>query len=129
MPQIEVTFDIDANGILHVGAKDLGTGKEQKITITASSGLTKDEVEKMRATPRPTPTRTRRRGSRDQEQRRHAAYQCEKQLKDLGEHTVNSHINRLRAKIEKDPARPRYVLTVWGVGYKFAEGGGPKEGA
>jgi molecular chaperone DnaK len=48
MPQIEVTFDIDANGILHVGAKDLGTGKEQKITITASSGLNKDEVEKMR---------------------------------------------------------------------------------
>ena len=48
VPQIEVTFDIDANGILHVGAKDLGTGKEQKITITASSGLNKDEVEKMR---------------------------------------------------------------------------------
>jgi len=46
-PQIEVTFDIDANGILHVTAKDLGTGKEQKITITASSGLSKDEVEKM----------------------------------------------------------------------------------
>lgn len=37
------------------------------------------------------------------------------------EHTVNSHINRLRAKIEKDPARPRYVLTVWGVGYKFSD--------
>ena len=48
VPQVEVTFDIDANGILHVGAKDLGTGKEQKITITASSGLSKDEVEKMR---------------------------------------------------------------------------------
>src|SRR5205814_2928018 len=44
----EVTFDIDANGILHVSAKDLGTGKEQKITITASSGLNKDEIEKMR---------------------------------------------------------------------------------
>jgi molecular chaperone DnaK len=43
-----VTFDIDANGILHVAAKDLGTGKEQKISITASSGLSKDEVEKMR---------------------------------------------------------------------------------
>jgi len=47
MPQIEVAFDIDANGILHVGAKDLGTGKEQKITITASSGLDKSEIEKM----------------------------------------------------------------------------------
>jgi molecular chaperone DnaK len=46
-PQIEVTFDIDANGILHVSAKDLGTGKEQKITIQNSSGLSKDEVEKM----------------------------------------------------------------------------------
>jgi molecular chaperone DnaK len=48
VPQVEVTFDIDANGILHVGAKDLGTGKEQKITITASSGLSKEEIEKMR---------------------------------------------------------------------------------
>ena len=48
VPQVEVTFDIDANGILHVAAKDLGTGKEQKITITASSGLSKDEIEKMR---------------------------------------------------------------------------------
>jgi molecular chaperone DnaK len=48
VPQIEVTFDIDANGILHVSAKDLGTGKEQKITITASSGLSKEEVEKMK---------------------------------------------------------------------------------
>jgi molecular chaperone DnaK len=47
VPQIEVTFDIDANGILHVSAKDLGTGKEQKITITASSGLSKDEINKM----------------------------------------------------------------------------------
>jgi molecular chaperone DnaK len=47
VPQIEVTFDIDANGILNVSAKDKGTGKEQKITITSSSGLSKDEVEKM----------------------------------------------------------------------------------
>jgi molecular chaperone DnaK len=46
-PQIEVTFDLDANGILKVSAKDLGTGKEQKITITASSGLSKDEVERL----------------------------------------------------------------------------------
>jgi molecular chaperone DnaK len=48
MPQIEVTFDIDANGILSVRARDKGTGKEQKITITASSGLSKEEVERMR---------------------------------------------------------------------------------
>jgi molecular chaperone DnaK len=47
VPQIEVTFDIDANGILNVFAKDLGTGKEQKITITASSGLNKDEIDRM----------------------------------------------------------------------------------
>lgn len=47
VPQVEVTFDIDANGIVNVSAKDLGTGKEQKITITNSSGLSKDEVERM----------------------------------------------------------------------------------
>jgi molecular chaperone DnaK len=47
VPQIEVTFDIDANGIVNVSAKDLGTGKEQKITITATSGLGKDEVDRM----------------------------------------------------------------------------------
>jgi molecular chaperone DnaK len=47
MPQIEVSFDIDANGILHVGAKDKGTGKENKITIKANSGLTEAEIEKM----------------------------------------------------------------------------------
>ncbi len=47
VPQIEVTFDIDANGILNVGAKDLGTGKEQSIRITASSGLSEDEIDQM----------------------------------------------------------------------------------
>jgi len=47
IPQVEVAFDIDANGIMHVSAKDLGTGKEQKITITSSSGLSKDDVEKL----------------------------------------------------------------------------------
>ena len=47
VPQIEVTFDIDANGIVHVSAKDLGTGKEQKIRIESSSGLSESEIEKM----------------------------------------------------------------------------------
>ncbi|MBC8317194.1 MAG: molecular chaperone DnaK, partial [Desulfobulbaceae bacterium] len=48
VPQVEVTFDLDANGILHVSAKDLGTGKEQSIRITASSGLSEEEIEKMK---------------------------------------------------------------------------------
>ena len=47
MPQVEVTFDIDANGIVHVGAKDLGTGKEQSIKITGNSGLSEEEIKRM----------------------------------------------------------------------------------
>ena len=47
VPQIEVTFDIDANGIVHVNAKDKSTGKEQKVTIQSSGGLSKDDIEKM----------------------------------------------------------------------------------
>ncbi|MER7756417.1 Hsp70 family protein, partial [Kitasatospora sp. NPDC097643] len=47
LPQIEVTFDIDANGIMHVGAKDLGTGKEQRMTVTGGSALPKDDIERM----------------------------------------------------------------------------------
>ncbi len=59
VPQIEVTFDIDANGILNVSAKDKATGKEQKIRIEASSGLSQEEIEKMKRKLRQTPTRTR----------------------------------------------------------------------
>ena len=62
VPQVEVTFDIDANGILHVTAKDKGTGKEQNITIEAGSGLTKDEIEKMKKKPRPTKLPIKRQG-------------------------------------------------------------------
>ena len=47
VPQIEVSFDIDANGIVHVSAKDLGTGKEQKIKVEPSSGLSKEEIDRM----------------------------------------------------------------------------------
>jgi len=53
MPQIEVGFDIDANGILNVSAKDRGTGKENKVTITGSTTLQKDEVERMSRRPSP----------------------------------------------------------------------------
>ena len=63
MPQIEVMFDIDANGILHVTAKDKATGKEAKIKIQAGSGLTEDEIKRMVRTPRRTPRRTARRSN------------------------------------------------------------------
>ena len=87
MPQIEVTFDIDANGILHVSAKDLGTGKEQKISITGSSGLSKEEVEKMQRDAE-THAEEDKKAKEAIEIKNNAdtlAYQCEKQLKDLGD--------------------------------------------
>jgi molecular chaperone DnaK len=87
VPQIEVTFDIDANGILHVSAKDLGTGKEQKITITASSGLSKDEVEKMRkdAESHADEDKKRREEVEVRNEADNAVYRSEKMLKDTAE--------------------------------------------
>jgi molecular chaperone DnaK len=87
MPQIEVTFDIDANGILHVNAKDLGTGKEQKITITASSGLSKEEVEKMRkdAEAHADDDRKHREEVEVRNEADNAVYRTEKMLKDNAE--------------------------------------------
>jgi len=84
VPQVEVTFDIDANGILHVSAKDLGTGKEQKITITASSGLSKDEVEKMRkdAEAHADEDKARREEIETRNEADNAVYRTEKMLKD-----------------------------------------------
>jgi molecular chaperone DnaK len=84
VPQIEVTFDIDANGILHVSAKDLGTGKEQKITITASSGLSKDEIEKMRkdAELHAEEDRKQRESVEARNEADNAVYRSEKMLKD-----------------------------------------------
>ena len=84
VPQVEVTFDIDANGILHVSAKDLGTGKEQKITITASSGLSKDEVEKMRkdAEAHAEEDRQQREEIETRNEADNAVYRSEKMLKD-----------------------------------------------
>jgi molecular chaperone DnaK len=86
-PQIEVTFDIDANGILHVTAKDLGTGKEQKISITGSSGLSKEEIEKMQKEAELHADEDKK-AKENIEIRNNAdslAYQSEKQLKELGD--------------------------------------------
>jgi molecular chaperone DnaK len=87
VPQIEVTFDIDVNGILNVSAKDLGSGKEQKISITGSSGLSKDEVDRMQREGEAHAEEDRK-ARENAEVRNNAdnlAYQCEKQLKDLGD--------------------------------------------
>jgi molecular chaperone DnaK len=86
-PQIEVTFDIDANGILHVSAKDLGTGKEQKITIQGSSGLSKEEVEKMtkEAELNAAEDKKRREAVETKNQLDSTIYQLEKTLKDAGD--------------------------------------------
>jgi molecular chaperone DnaK len=86
-PQIEVTFDIDANGILHVSAKDLGTGKDQKITIQGSSGLSKDEVEKMtkEAELHAEEDRKKKESVETKNQLDSTIYQLEKTLKDAGD--------------------------------------------
>jgi molecular chaperone DnaK len=87
IPQIEVTFDIDANGILNVKAKDKGTGKEQKITITASSGLSKEEIEKMKKTAEANEAEDKKK-KEEAEIRNQAdgmAYAAEKSLKEAGD--------------------------------------------
>jgi molecular chaperone DnaK len=86
-PQIEVTFDIDANGILHVSAKDLGTGKEQKIKIENSSGLSKDEVEKMTkdAELHAAEDKKRKEAVETKNQLDSTIYQLEKALKEAGD--------------------------------------------
>ena len=99
VPQVEVTFDIDANGILHVSAKDLGTGKEQKITITASSGLSKDEIERMRKDAEAHAEDDKKR--RDEIEQRNeadsAVYRTEKMLKDNADKITDAD----KSKIEE----------------------------
>jgi molecular chaperone DnaK len=103
VPQIEVTFDIDANGILNVSAKDLGTGKEQKISITGSSGLSKEEVEKMQKEAE-AHAEDDRKAKETIEIRNNAdnlAYQCEKQLKELGDKVDGAAKKNVEDAIEK----------------------------
>ena len=107
-PQIEVTFDIDANGILHVSAKDLGTGKEQKISITGSSGLSKDEVEKMQrdAEAHAEEDKKVKESAEVRNNADNLAYQCEKQLKELGDKIPGN----VKAEIETKIAAVREAL-------------------
>jgi len=107
-PQIEVTFDIDANGILNVTAKDQGTGKDQKITISGSSSMDEDEVERLRKEAEKYAESDK--DKKEQVQIRNEldsmVYQCEKQLTDLGDKAPKD----LRAKVESLIADTKKVL-------------------
>src|SRR3989440_237351 len=102
VPQIEVTFDIDANGIVNVQAKDLGTGKEQKITITASSGLSKDEVQRMMKEAESHAGEDKKR--RDEIEMRNradqAVYGAERMLKDTGDKLAPADKSAIESAME-----------------------------
>ncbi|MGZ5333372.1 MAG: Hsp70 family protein, partial [Solirubrobacterales bacterium] len=102
-PQIEVTFDIDANGILNVSAKDLGTGKEQKIEIKGGSGLSDQEVEQMvkDAESHADEDRAARELAEARNLAENAAYQAEKQLEELGDKVEDSAKSEIEAAIKE----------------------------
>ncbi|MCS7168310.1 MAG: molecular chaperone DnaK [Gemmatales bacterium] len=111
VPQIEVTFEVDHNGILHVSARDLATGKEQKVRIEASSGLTSSEIERMRkdAEAHAAEDRRRRELAETRNQADHLIYQMEKVLREHGaklssadKSAVESAIARLKEKMKSD---------------------------
>ncbi len=103
VPQVEVIFDIDANGILHVTAKDKGTGKEQKITIQGGSGLSKEEVEKMKAEAKANEATDK--AEKDRVEKINQAdsliFQSEKQLKEFGEKIPADKKGTIEAALEK----------------------------
>ena len=102
IPQIEVAFDIDANGILNVSAKDLGTAKEQKIEIRAGSGLSDDEIKRMvtDAESHADEDRRMRELAEARNNGENAAYQAERQLKDLGDQVDSSSKEEIEAAIK-----------------------------
>ena len=103
VPQIEVTFDIDANGIVNVTAKDLGTGNEQKITITASSNLSDEDIDKAVKEAEKYAEEDKKR--KEEVETRNGAesmvFQCEKTLKDLGDKVSESEKGEIQAEIDK----------------------------
>ena len=100
MPQIEVTFDIDANGILNVSAKDKGTGKEQKVRIESSSGLSKEEVERMRqeAEHNAEADASRRRLAEARNKADQVVYEIEKLVKEHGDKVDNKALGEIETK-------------------------------
>jgi molecular chaperone DnaK len=114
VPQIEVSFDIDANGIVNVQAKDKGTGKEQKITITASSGLSKDEVDRMMkdAESHAAEDKTRKEEVETRNRADQAVYMAEKFMKESGDkleagdrHAIESATNDVKKALESNDGK------------------------
>ncbi len=103
VPQIEVTFDIDANGILHVSAKDKGTGKEQKIRIEASSGLTDAEIQKMKQEAQANAENDKREKEKVEKinQADSLVFQTEKQLKEFGDKLSDGNKTAINGALEK----------------------------
>ncbi len=103
VPQIEVTFDIDANGILHVTARDKATGKEQKVTITATTNLTEEDIERMvrEAKEHEAEDRRRRELVEARNQADTLAYQTEKALRELGDKVPAAERERITAKVKE----------------------------
>ena len=103
VPQVEVTFDIDANGMVNVSAKDLGTGKEQKITITASSGLSKEEVDRMmkEAELHVDEDRKRREEIETRNRADQAVYAAEKMIQDMGDKLAASDKAAVESAIDE----------------------------
>lgn len=113
VPQIQVTFDIDANGIVHVSAKDLGTGKEQKIDIKSSSGLTDEEIERMQQDAKAHEEEDKKHKEVIEERNKGEAliYQAQKTIKDLGDKAdaekvkeINEAITRLQETLKGEDA-------------------------
>ena len=125
IPQVEVAFDIDANGILNVSAKDLGTGKEQKIEIKAGSGLSDEEIKNMVSDAESHADEDRR--ARELAEARNngenAAYQAEKQLADLGDQVDADSKERIEDAVKE----VREALSRGGPGGDQRQDGGPAD--
>jgi molecular chaperone DnaK len=132
VPQIEVTFDIDANGIVHVSAKDLGTNKEQSIRITASSGLSKDEIDRMvkDAQSHAEEDKRRKEAAEARNEADTAVYGVEKSLQEFGDKLSDSERTAITEKIAEtkkalesnDPAAIRAAVSaLQSASHKLAE--------
>jgi molecular chaperone DnaK len=103
VPQVEVTFDIDANGIMHVHAKDKATNKEQSISITSSSGLSKEEIEKMKrdATEHAAEDKKKKESVEVKNQADSLIFQTRKQMTEMGDKITTDQKSTLEAEIKK----------------------------